>query len=332
MNRAPQRPTIIDVARAAGVSKSTVSRVLAAPDNAPAETRARVLRAQRRLGYQPSSAARELRGARSPMVALMVGDISQPYHGGFAKGIGRAAHRRGYGVMLLDLDHDPDRLVEYLTALRVRSVLGAVIATADNIDTPEVRARIDELRDSGTVVVTASQVLPYSGVPSVLVDHADNAYRATTYLHDKGCRRVALVGSGDASPHTQALTRGFLDALSTNEQELTAHDLVLGGSYEAASSKEQVTAALARGDRPDGYVAASVYTVFGVRDALQRHGLGDTPIVCCEDVPLLDYLTPPIDSFGIDFDRYADVVLSALDQDEGEDRDQLIHTTLRKRH
>ncbi len=91
--------TMIDVAAKAGVSRATVSRVFTAPDSVAAPTRERVLKAVSRLGYIPNGAARSLRSGRSNTIALLVGGISQPFHGQLAKAVANTAEEHGYSVL-----------------------------------------------------------------------------------------------------------------------------------------------------------------------------------------------------------------------------------------
>lgn len=326
--------TIFDVAARAGVSKSTVSRVLNDPGQAPAVTRERVLQACAELSYQPSSAARALRVGRSPMLALMVGDISQPYHGALAKGMERAARQRGYGVLLLDLDRSLRRLTEYLDRIAAKGVFGVVIATVNDIDTPELRHRLVKLRERGIAAVTAAQSLTYSDIPSVRVDHADTAFRATRHLYDRGCGDVALVVGDPTVPYAQPMVQGYLDALPGGSRADAETERVLAGSYEPERSTEAVARLLSTGARPDGFVAATLYSVLGVNAALEEHGLGGTArVVCCEDVPLLDYMRPNVDSFGIDYDDYAARIVAALESaDSGAPTENVVvRSTLKRR-
>src|SRR4051812_2456275 len=105
----PLMPNIYEVARRAGVSPSTVSRVLSRPDVVSAKTRQRVMRAVDLLGYTPNSTAKNLRQARTGKLLVTVPDISNPFFSLILQGIEDAAQREDYAVLFGDTQHDDSR-------------------------------------------------------------------------------------------------------------------------------------------------------------------------------------------------------------------------------
>ncbi|MDO5675968.1 MAG: LacI family DNA-binding transcriptional regulator [Propionibacteriaceae bacterium] len=307
-------PTIHEVAALAGVSRSTVSRILNSSTGGPPETRKRVEAAASTLGYRPSSAARSLRSGRSDLIALIVGDIRQPYFGSLARSLEHAAEASGRGVLLLDIDRSMERLRSTLARARSIPLDGLVVAVGLDIDVPEIREPLMQLQSSGVSVVTVTQHLRYSPIPSVTVAHADAAHSAVETLRSKGNKQIALVVGDADAPHDRASTRGFLDALPHDEREHAAAHLILRGSFQPGSTQEAVTALLQSGHRPDAFVTTSTFATLGLLNALEDLGLRETAdIVCTEHTEVLDFLRPRVMSYGVDYEEYASAILTTLD-------------------
>lgn len=263
------------------------------------------------LGYQASPAARALRQGRVPMVALCAGDVAQPYFGSLAKSLGRATEDAGLGLMLIDLDRDVTRLEKILGRVNAWSLRGVVIATANDLDDPKVISQLQGLQDAGARVVTASQSLPYSGIPAVIIDHAGVAYQATRHLLEGGAETVALIAGDEGSPLTVALERGYEDALSAAGVDRSSRPPALYGGHDLAQAAGVISSFVAEGMLPDAFVVGSAYAALALAESLDAVS-EYRKIVCCEHVPLLEHLQTAIASIGVDFDEYADLLVSAL--------------------
>jgi LacI family transcriptional regulator len=183
-----RRATIKDVARAAGVSTVTVSRVANAPSLVRSETRARVEEAMRQLGYAPNAAAQSMRTKISRTIGFMVPDLSNYPNAAVAKAAEATLADAGYYMLLTDSDHDPRREERFLRLLRARQVDG-IILYLSNEDDREVQATIQEL---GVPVVVLDRKLPFA-VDTVFSEH-QKAIRATVrHLAAHGRRRLTLL-------------------------------------------------------------------------------------------------------------------------------------------
>jgi LacI family transcriptional regulator len=183
-----RRATIKDVARAAGVSTVTVSRVANAPALVRPETRARVEQAMQELGYAPNAAAQSMRTKVSRTIGFMVPDLSNYPNAAVAKAAEATLADAGYYMLLTDSDHDPRREERFLRLLRARQVDG-IILYLSNEDDPEVQATIQGL---GVPVVVLDRKLPFA-VDTVFSEH-QKAIRATVHhLAAHGRRRLTLL-------------------------------------------------------------------------------------------------------------------------------------------
>ena len=306
--------TISDVARAAGVSPATVSRVLNQPDTVVADKRQRVLAAIAELDYQPSAAARGLRRGTFQTLALLVGDIAQPFHGRLAKAVQRAAETKGYSVLLGDLDHQHSRLVTLLRSLPARGVDGVIIATADNLDVAPVRSALTELGRRGISVVTASQRIPSLNVPAITSDYSAAAYDATTHLLNQGRWPIAFLGGGRSSMLSHELRDGYEAACRAANHDPDP-TLILDGRFDPELAARVTAVLFDQGIPLQGLVALNIPMALGAMSTATDHGLAipdQLAVVVCEDVPLASHYRPTLTSISIDFDALARHAVDAL--------------------
>jgi len=311
---------ITDVARAAGVSPATVSRVLNQPAMVAPDKRDRVLAAVRELGYKPNAIAQSLRAGAVNTIALLVGDISQPFHGAFAKAISRRGEALGYRVLLGDLDHKEERLVHLLGQLNASDTYGAVLATADDLGTPVVLEAIRAAQGRGVVVVSSSQVVAPE-VPAIVPRYQAISHLAAIHLATQGCKPIVFIGAGSTSPLSRERQDGFARACA--ELGLGANQaFVLDGQFSVDQSREQLHQLFAENpamliDRtgPVGVITINMRTAIGALQAAADHGLRvpqDLCLVCGEDLPLAAEWRPTVTTVGIDFDGLAEAAFTSL--------------------
>jgi LacI family transcriptional regulator len=229
---ADRRPTIIDVAQKAGVSKSTVSLVL---QNSPAvreETRVLVRQTMADLGYVYNRAAANLRMANAGLIGLVINDLRNPFFTEFATSLQMALSDRGYAVVIANTDEDPKlqaqtvgTMIEHgVSAFIISPAYGDVSATFDAIlraqlPTMQVLRRVDP----------RTQSLPFAGP-----DYLDGSRMATRHLLDQGARKVAFVGGLAGRPVTQERMAGYLQV----QADAGVEPLVLAGKSSRAFGRE----------------------------------------------------------------------------------------------
>jgi len=194
------RSTIVDVAKAARVHPSTVSRVLS---DRPGhllrpETRARVLAVVDQLGYRPSALARSLRLKRTLTLGMLVPDIANTFLAGIIKGAEVAAHERGYTLILCNTADLPDREATYIRVLREREVDGVLVASTRMAD-----GTIDGLRRDGFPFVLVNRAAGGADDLVVSVDNSRYAGLVIEHLVERGHLRIAHV-AGPRSTTTGA--------------------------------------------------------------------------------------------------------------------------------
>jgi len=203
-----RRPvTLSDVARAAGVSKSTVSNVVRGASPVAPETRSRVEDAVRELGYRPNGVARALREKTSTVLGLIVPDAVNPFYGQLALGVERRAHVEGYGVLIANTECDPAIERAQLDALVARRVDGVLVGGLAQGSMLHV-----ELLDRGIPVVCAFPAPPDDRLGLVDTDDERAMGDVVDHLHALGHRRCAFASHGLAEAGAEARQVAFEDA------------------------------------------------------------------------------------------------------------------------
>ncbi|MGP4111922.1 LacI family DNA-binding transcriptional regulator [Streptomyces sp. 4N509B] len=178
---------INDVARAAGVSPATVSRVFNGGRVSP-ERAERVRRAAAELGFAPNRVARSLRTQRGSVIGLIIPDIENPFFTSLARGVEDAAQRTNLSVVLCNSDGDLDKESRYIGIALAEHLAGVIVAVASRD-----RTDLSPLTDRGLPVVAVDRRPRAALVDAVLVDNQHGGEAATEHLVASGYRRVACI-------------------------------------------------------------------------------------------------------------------------------------------
>jgi LacI family transcriptional regulator len=314
--RQNRRPNIRDVAQLAGVAVSSASRVLSDHPDVSADMRRRVMAAVAQLGYEPDFLAQSLRRGATFSAGFVVRDISSPLLAEIALGAETTLRARGYSMLVLNSEADPQLDAEHIRLLERRRVDGLLISLADEAH-PDVLAALRSL--SVPAVLIDRDVAEPSGASAVLADHEGAMGAIVEHLAQLGHRRVGLAaGPLQVRPGRDAV-RAFRDACGRRGVE----PLVETGSFTEAHGSEAAERMLAATAAPTALVAGSNQIFPGVLRAIRARGLRipqDVSLVTFDDLPLLNLLDPPVDvvrrgprDFGA---VAADLLLRRLDGEE----------------
>src|SRR6516165_5843671 len=208
---------IFEVAKRAGVSTATVSRVLSRPEMVSQRTRNKVMKAVELLGYVPNAAGKNLRTSRSGKLLVTVPDISNPFFSLILQGIEDTALREGYAVLVGDTQHDLKREERYAQMLKCREADGLIFL--GHRLPKEVAALVGSMSPRCAPVVNGCEFSPGLGVPSVHIDNAKAAYEAMAHLYGLGHRRIGVITGPLASPLSRDRLRGVKARARKEEAE-----------------------------------------------------------------------------------------------------------------
>jgi len=311
------------VARAAGVSQTTVSFVLnrVAEANISNETRQRVMAAAEELGYIPDAAAQALVRGRTQIIGVVVTTLQDPFIGALVQTIESAAHDQGYVVILASSNDIPEREVAAARMLLSRRVDGVIIASARA--SALYKGQLEQPRVP--VVVINSLTEPSDQlVCSVGVDNRHGGKIATTHLIHKGHRRIAYVASPPDRGDNKERMTGYRLALAEAGIAYSP-SLVVQGTGGIDGGRRALPQLLSLDELPSAVFCYNDLTAIGLIDAARRAGLvvpHDLAVVGFDDIAFAQFCDPPLTTIAqpiAELGRKAIGLVLALLSQEAED-------------
>lgn len=281
--------SIQKIARLAGVSVATVSRVLNNSDTVKEKNREKVLLAIKESNYQPNLLARQLRTARSSMILVMVSDISNPFCAEVVKGIEEEAEKNGYRILLCNSGSDIERSRSSLQLLSGKMV--------DGIITMDAFSKLPELSHliASTPWVQCAEYADAGEISCVGINDCDASQQMVRYLADKGRQRIALINHDLSYKYARLRQQGYLQQLERHQLEWKAISYADELSFSAG--KQAMTALLEGEERPDAVFAVSDTLAAGAMAVIQAAGFsvpGDIAVAGFDDTELAEMVTPPL--------------------------------------
>ena len=277
----PPLPTISDVAKRAGVSPVTVSRVINRADHVNPSTRKKVERAIKELGYVPNVVARSLRSKRTRTLGLLVPDITDWCWATVARGVEDSAQSRGYSLFLCNTDENPDKQRHYLDVVLGQRVDGVIIAPHDS-DADS----LSDLRSQNMPLVVVDRRIQGWDVDTVCTDSASGSRALTRHLIELGHKRIAVLSGPPTTSTAQERVAGYCMALIEVGIPVDPR-LIKHGEFRSVSGERLTHQLLDGGTNPTAVFAASNTMARGVMNALEKRGLRipeDIALVCFDDV------------------------------------------------
>lgn len=276
--------TIHDVAKASGVSVSTISRVLNQKSDVAAETQQRVLEVIQKLGYSSNLAARSMRSSRTYMIGLIVPDVEYPYSLEVLKGVNHAIATSDYDLLI----YTTGSFQKQDTALHEQqyvSRLNGAVTDGVIVVTPSAPSF-----SSTAPIVSIDPHVIIEKYPTVYLDHYQGAAEAMRYLLGLGHRRIAYI-SGRSGMQNEGRFQAYCDML-TEAGIAYDPDLFFEGDYSIQGGAAGARALLALSDRPTAIFAANDQTAIGVYEAVNQLGMSipdDLSLVGFDNIPEARY-------------------------------------------
>lgn len=282
--------TIETVAQMAGVSISTVSRVLSGTVTVSAQKMRAVEAAAAKLGYVPSAVAQGLASGRTKTIGVVTQSIDSPYYGAMLRGIEDELDLMGYVPMFLSGRWDAKEEAKCIDILRSRRVDGLIILSG-RID----NSALTSCAAAMPTVVTG-RTLSAPGLFSIDVDNFSGGLEATQFLIESGHRRIAFIAGDPEHTDANERQRGYraaLDAVGIVYEP----KLVVQGDFHESSGLRAVDELMVRRTRFTAIFAANDQMICGAALGLHRHGLrvpDDISLVGYDDLPGSQYMLPPL--------------------------------------
>lgn len=324
-------PSIKDVARLAGVSIATVSRVVNNLDVVSEETRNKIEWAIKRLGYNPNLAARSLKRQSARLLGLLVPDIENPYYATLAKHMEAEANTAGYSLILCNTDGDRKAEENYMKLLSGRLVDGVLVCRS-SIKPPALPGSGGK-RLRMLILEKGSESDPRL---SVMVDNVMVGRLAARHLLENGHKRVAcIIEDSEVLPFARRV-RGFVEENAAHGVKVPAASLAVAGP-RIANGRDAMLGLLKKkpSSRPTAVYCTNDILAFGAMQAALGSGLsvpGDISIMGTDDVAQSSYMFPPLTSVAQPYAEIArHAVKTILSQEDETGEDVLLAPELRVR-
>jgi LacI family repressor for deo operon, udp, cdd, tsx, nupC, and nupG len=307
--------TIQDVARAARVSATTVSRVLTNPELVAERTRDAVHEAIELTGYRANQAARNLRMQRAAAVLVLVPNLGKPFYSGILAGLSEVFAGSDYSVLITDTECDPLQDAALASYFMDGRIDGAI-----SLDGGLSSQALSQCRDLGVGerIVFLCEWVEGEGFPVIASDNAEGARLAIKHLYALGHRKIAHITGPDGNVLTTARREGMV----TERARLglpTRADWIIRGDFSLESGYAAAAHILAMSDRPTAVFCSADMVAFGLIAGLQAVGVQvpeDISVVGFDDIEMSEYYVPALTTIRQDRRqlgrRAAEVLLKRL--------------------
>jgi LacI family transcriptional regulator len=302
---------IIDIARLANVSKSTVSRVVSNSGYVKPETREKIERVMEELNYRPNMFAKGMRTNRSYSIGILFPDLSNPFFAEWYSVVDRISGTMGYLNYICITDPLGKTEMKRIDDLLARSIDGIIYFSYQKL--PEV---LDKLRSVShhTPVVCCDGMMIGEDLSYVCADGRKGTYEATRYLIENGRKRIAYLKGTDAYHVGYNRYEGYLQAIQ--EAGLPCDEsLVFSGDFQVADGFEAASYFMQQPNPPDAIMAATDNMALGVLNYLEKHDIAvpaQVAVVGFDNLNLSANTRPPLTTIEIPIEQLAASAIEAL--------------------
>ena len=323
--------TIYDIAREAGVSPATVSRILTGSAGVREKKRAKVMELINKYNFQPNAHARALTENRSRLICMIVAHSGNSYYNSLFAACENEAYARGYLSLLLNTHSKPEHEASALSRTREMRP-EAVIVAGGRIDLavpdPQFMDLLSRSREKMRIVVGSRSPVP--GIPGVSVNHRASMDIAVRHLAKLGHREIGFIYTGLPYYGTSERLDQFRKTMEELSLPVRPEWLIHVPDYDAVSGAEGVRRLLALDRKPTALLGMNDMVSVGILQGLLANGIRvpeDISLLGFDDTYITDITTPRLSSVGYDYNDFAKRLIStALSPEPPEElpRDQLI--------
>lgn len=294
--------TLSDVAKTAGVTSMTVSRVVNQNGYVSDETREKVLRVVKELNYRRNGLARGLKRKRTDTIGLVLGDIANPFAAELARSIRDITTQRGYNLFSCISEHNAKEDVAAFESLADHQVDGIIVATRSNRIGDKY---LHEMIERGISIVCIGRDFHDENADLVTADALNGGFQATQHLIELGHKNIAFIGATLSTGANLKRMQGYLKALKVNnlpvdERLITGNSEVSDDAPGYSTEKvgyEAMKRLLVLPNRPTAVFARNDFTAIGAINAIKESGLRipkDISIVGFDDIPMAMHIFPTL--------------------------------------
>ncbi len=282
---------IKDIAKMAGVSKATVSRVLNNSDAVAPHTQKKILSIIDEVGFFPNHVARSLKVKQTKTIGVIVPDIGNPFYFEVIRGIEKFLDKNGFNIMLCNSSYNEEKELRYLSLLASKKVDGIILAASS-----EDSKSLKKLRLWNIPYVVFDLPQSENIDNSVLIDHSLCSHIGTNYLIKKGHKKILIIDACRYMVEYSKYIKGYIKALNENKINVDK-DLIQETTPDIIGGYNIIKKMLQNNIEFSGVLAISDLVAVGVYKAAKVFGKSipeDISVIGNDDIPLARYLCPPL--------------------------------------
>jgi len=282
--------SISRIAKLAGVSTATVSKILNGKDQAISEaTRQKVLEIIEKEGYIPNAIAKSLKVKNTKTIGLILPDVMNPFFSEMARGVEDSADRLGYSVILCNTDNKAEKENKYFQVLQSKRVDGIIISA--------VESKNDFFFNNNVtpIVLMDRDIETDKPVGKIKIDNVRCTYDATTFLITKGCKNIGFISSDTLNALSEDRLKGYIKALEDNNMPYS-NDVVYLKDYSVETGYFGAISLIEK-SKIDGICCGNDLIAIGAIKALKEKGINvpkDVKVIGLDDIFICGYIDPPL--------------------------------------
>jgi DNA-binding LacI/PurR family transcriptional regulator len=295
--------TIADVAKLAGISQATVSRVINNYPYVSEEKRRLVYEAMERLGYSPNTSAQRLRKQKTDIIAVLVPRLTNPFFAHLVEGLEEVATKQGLQLLICQTKYDESRELEYLNLLKTKQVDGLILTSIENN-----WKDIEPITEHGPVVLCNEYVNDYDAtVPMIRLNQFQGGYIGTRHLIEKGHTQIAYCSGGKMSGIAYDRKKGFELALKEQGLKLDVN-WFFTDVFDIEDGMRVMQEIVRMNHRPTAIFTGSDEVAAGIVSEAKKHGFNvpvDFAVIGFDDQPIARLVWPnlttirqPVEAIG----------------------------------
>lgn len=283
--------TISHIAKEAGVSQTTVSRVLNNSESVKEETREKVLKVIKELNYTPSAIARSLSTSKTNTIGVVVPDINNPFFGEVIKGISEEADKHDLNIILCDTNDSLNKELKALKLLKEQRIQGVII-TPNSVEDEFNGEYLKILENLGIPVILLEGEVKYSNFSGVFIDNIKGGYQGTEALIKAGHKKIAIITGRIKTLSAKNRLVGYKKALAMNNIDID-EKYIFYGDYRRETGYSIAKQIMNMEDRPTAIFVSSNLMTFGAIKAIYEENYKipeDIAIMGFDNIDVLDII------------------------------------------
>jgi LacI family transcriptional regulator len=298
------------IAKIAGVSSATVSRVISGSNSVRPETAERVRQIIKELNFFPNSSATTLKQGKSGTYGLVIPDITNPFFPELIRSFERILVENNREMFMATTEFHPSQMQQTIRRMLVRKVDGVALL-ASEIETEP----IESLMHNRVPLVTIDRRQPAAGVSDILVDCTGGMAAAIKHLVELRHHRIGYIGGSDGRTISDHRLRSFITAMKRHGLAVNLDHLRVG-DYRVPGGEKAMQELLAMKRRPTAILTANDLTAIGALRAIHRYGFSvpeDFSLIGMDDIEFCNFVTPPLTTLRLARRELAGLLFTALE-------------------